>query len=47
MKRIEIWDYYADYSKFNKATGWKPLTTLTDGLKETVKYYVKHKKRYW
>lgn len=46
-KKIEIGDYYADYSKFSDATGWKPKTDFEDGLKKTIEYYEKYKKHYW
>lgn len=46
-KKIEIGDYYADYSKFKKATGWKPKIDFTEGLTRTIKYYEKNKTHYW
>ena len=46
-KRIEVGDYYADHSKFTKATGWKPRTDFEEGLKKTIKYYEKYKRHYW
>lgn len=46
-KKIEIWDYYADYSKFQGVTGWKPETKFVDGIKKTVKFYEKYGKHYW
>lgn len=46
-KKIEIWDYYADYSKLKKTTEWQPKTAFAEGLEKTVKFYEKHKKHYW
>lgn len=37
-KRIDIGDYYADFSKF-AALGWTPATPLKTGLAETLRYY--------
>jgi UDP-glucose 4-epimerase len=46
-KKIEVGDYYADHSKFSKATGWTPSTSFKNGLEKTIKYYEKNKKYYW
>ena len=46
-KKIEIGDYIADYSKFQKTVGWKPKINIDEGLKRTFKYYQKYKKYYW
>jgi UDP-glucose 4-epimerase len=46
-KRIEVGDYYADFSKFSKATGWKPRTGFEEGLRKTVEYYEKYREHYW
>jgi len=46
-KKIEIWDYYADYSKFEHLTKWKPKTKFIEGIEKTVKFYEKNKKHYW
>lgn len=45
--KIEVGDYYADYSKFTKATGWRPKVDFEKGLEMTIKYYEKNKKYYW
>ena len=38
--KLEIGDYLADYSKFNKATGWKPSNIeLKEMITETVDFY--------
>lgn len=37
-KRIDIGDYYADFSRF-AALGWSPRVRLADGLRDTLDYY--------
>jgi UDP-glucose 4-epimerase len=46
-KEVEPGDYYADISKIKNITGWKPHTSLDDGISKTVEYYRKYKKEYW
>ena len=46
-KEVEPGDYYADISKIKNVTGWKPYTSLDDGISKTVAYYKKYKKEYW
>jgi UDP-glucose 4-epimerase len=38
-KRIDIGDYYADYSKIKSELGWEPRTTLREGLTRILAYY--------
>lgn len=45
-KRIDIGDYYADYSLIKNELGWEPKTSLAEGLKKTVDYYKDHLGRY-
>jgi UDP-glucose 4-epimerase len=45
-KAIDIGDFYADSSKFTRATGWRPATTLGDGLRATLDFYRRHFDRY-
>ena len=41
-KAIDIGDFYADSSKFERATGWAPTTDLREGLARTVAFYREH-----
>jgi UDP-glucose 4-epimerase len=41
-KRIDIGDYYGDYSLFESKTGWKPQVSLEDGVRHTLDYFTKH-----
>lgn len=45
--KIEIGDYIADYSKIKSTLGWIPKVDLKRGIKKTIKYYEKNKKKYW
>jgi UDP-glucose 4-epimerase len=46
-KTIDIGDYYADFSKIEKALGWSPEVRLENGLKETLEYYRQNHAHYW
>ena len=39
LRAIDIGDYYADYSKFRAATGWRPQVGLNEGLQSTMRFY--------
>lgn len=45
-KKIDIGDFYADYSKILNQIGWKPKTKLKDGLIKTLNYYNEFKDHY-
>lgn len=45
-KRIDIGDYYADYSAIREATGWQPRVPLEQGLARTLEFYREHLDRY-
>ena len=38
-KRIDIGDFYGDYTKITSILGWKPKTALRPGLRDTMSYY--------
>jgi UDP-glucose 4-epimerase len=46
-KEVEPGDYYTDISKIKRIVGWKPETTLEEGIRKTVEFYRKYKKEYW
>ncbi|MGE3179252.1 MAG: NAD-dependent epimerase/dehydratase family protein [Vicinamibacterales bacterium] len=41
-KAIDIGDFYADSTRFETATGWRPNVTLRDGLRRTIAFYRAH-----
>jgi nucleoside-diphosphate-sugar epimerase len=45
-KRIDIGDYYSDYTAITHELGWTPDITLHDGLERTLAYYKEHIKHY-
>jgi UDP-glucose 4-epimerase len=45
-KSIDIGSFYADSSKFKRATGWAPTVSLRDGLQRTVSFYRQHFQHY-
>ena len=46
-KRIDIGDFYGDYSKIKGGLGWEPKTLLREGLSKTLAYYKEFKSAYW
>lgn len=46
-KAQEPGSFYSDVSKIERIVGWKPSTTLEDGLAKTVDYYRKYRDMYW
>ncbi|MDP3789098.1 MAG: NAD-dependent epimerase/dehydratase family protein [Candidatus Omnitrophota bacterium] len=46
-KKIDIGDYYGNFSKITNELGWKPRVHLKEGLSRTIEYYIKNKKHYW
>jgi UDP-glucose 4-epimerase len=46
-KKIEIGDYIANISKIKNSVGWRPETSLKEGLKKTIEFYRLNKKNYW
>lgn len=47
LKPIEVGDYIADYSKFSRATGWRPEVSLEEGIRRTIDFFKTHRERYW
>jgi len=45
-KRIDIGDYYADFSMIRASLGWEPRVPLDEALRRTLEYYRKHLNRY-
>lgn len=41
-KRIDIGDYYSDYSSFSRETGWHPQVSLEEGLRRSISFYSQH-----
>lgn len=46
-KRIDIGDYYGDYSKIKEVLSWEPKVSLREGLERTIEFYRRHKEHYW
>ncbi len=46
-KRIDIGDFYADWSKIERLLGWRPTVDLREGLQRTVDYYREYGEHYW
>ena len=38
-KKIDIGDYYSDFSKYQSTTGWMPKINLREGLTRTLEYF--------
>ena len=45
-KKIDIGDYYSDFSLIKETLGWEPKTSLKDGLAKTVSFFKEHYKIY-
>src|SRR5438552_1405858 len=45
-KIIDIGDYYGDYRGIRSQLGWKPTTSLAEGLRKTLEYYRVHYDKY-
>ena len=45
-RRIEIGDYVADTTRIATTCGWKPQTSLREGLERSVRYYERYLERY-
>jgi UDP-glucose 4-epimerase len=40
-------DFYSDIRKIRRLVGWKPATSLQEGLRRTVDYYRRSRDHYW
>jgi nucleoside-diphosphate-sugar epimerase len=45
-KKIDIGDYYSDFSNFENAVGWTPKVGLREGLGRTLEYFKANLKHY-
>jgi UDP-glucose 4-epimerase len=45
--RIDIGDYYGDFSKIRASLGWAPTVPLAEGLERSLAYYREHGRAYW
>ena len=45
-KKIDVGDYYGDYSRFREATGWEPRVDLAEGLLKTVDFFRQYESHY-
>lgn len=45
-RRIDIGDYYGDYSQIRTELDWSPKVTLREGLERTLDFYRKHLSKY-
>jgi UDP-glucose 4-epimerase len=46
-KEVEPGDYYADITRITKTTGWRPATSLDEGIARTIDFYRQFRKEYW
>lgn len=45
-KKIDIGDYYSDYTKIKLEIGWRPLVNLSEGLEKTYEYFLSNSTHY-
>lgn len=46
-KRIDIGDYYSDFSAIAGALSWSPQVDMAEGLASTIEYFRAHGDQYW
>jgi UDP-glucose 4-epimerase len=46
-KAQEPGHFYSDITKIGRLLGWRPATSLRDGVRATLDYYRRHRERYW
>jgi len=44
---IDVGNCYSSYKKIERMLGWRPRTSLEEGLKKTVAFYEKNREHYW
>ena len=44
---IDIGDYYGDFGKIRRHLGWRPTTSLQEGLRHTLEFYERNAEHYW
>ena len=47
LQFVETGDYISDITRITQTTGWRPRTSLKEGIVQTVDYYRQHRDRYW
>ena len=47
FKKIEIGDFYCSLRKIKKEISWKPKTSFSDGIANTIRFYRENKSDYW
>jgi nucleoside-diphosphate-sugar epimerase len=45
-RKIDIGDYYSDFTLFRTATGWTPKTNFREGIERTVDFFQTNKEHY-
>jgi nucleoside-diphosphate-sugar epimerase len=46
-RAIDIGSYHADFTEATKVLGWRPRTSLREGLRRTLEFYRQHRDEYW
>ena len=46
-KSIDIGDYFADFSSIENDLGWKPSTSLREGVRQSLEFYREYGPFYW
>ena len=46
LKKIDIGDFYSDYSKIKNSLGWAPKIPFSEGIRRTIDYYRKNLEYY-